>query len=64
MLASSDGAGHGLCGPGKYQFYNCEQLAGQRMYWTNHELELKLLMDKADQGAGGAPRHAACSSTE
>ena len=50
--------------PGKYQFYNCEQLAGQRMYWTNHELELKLLMDEADQGAGGAPRHAACSSTE
>jgi hypothetical protein len=40
--------------PGKYQFYNCEQLAGQRTYWTNRELELKLLMDKADQGTGGA----------
>jgi hypothetical protein len=39
--------------PAKYQFYNCEQLAGQRTYWTNRELELKLLMDKAEQGAGG-----------
>jgi hypothetical protein len=39
--------------PGKYQFYNCEQIAGQRAYWTNRELELKLLMDKAEQGTGG-----------
>src|SRR5215813_3534536 len=39
--------------PAKYQFYNCEQLAGQRTYWTNRELELKLLMDKAEQGTGG-----------
>jgi hypothetical protein len=39
--------------PAKYQFYSCEQLAGQRTYWTNRELELKLLMDKAEQGAGG-----------
>jgi hypothetical protein len=35
--------------PGKYQFYNCEQLAGQRTHWTNRELELKLLMDKAER---------------
>jgi hypothetical protein len=39
--------------PGKYQYYNCEQLAGQRTHWTNRELELKLLMDKAEQGTGG-----------
>jgi hypothetical protein len=39
--------------PGKYQYYNCEQLVGQRTYWTNRELELKLLMDKAEQGTGG-----------
>jgi hypothetical protein len=39
--------------PGKYQFYSCEQLAGQRTYWTNRELELKLLMDKTEQGTGG-----------
>jgi hypothetical protein len=39
--------------PGKYQYYNCEQLAGQRTYWTNRELELKMLMDKTEQGTGG-----------
>jgi hypothetical protein len=53
MLAISDGAGHGLCRSGKYQFYSCEQLAGQRTYWTNRELELKLLMDKAGESTGG-----------
>jgi hypothetical protein len=40
--------------PGKYQFYSCEQLAGQRTYWADRELELKLLMDKADESTGGA----------
>jgi hypothetical protein len=40
--------------PGKYEYYSCEQLAAQRTYWAGRELELKLLMDKADQGTGGA----------
>jgi hypothetical protein len=40
--------------PGKYQFYSCEQLAGQRTYWAGRELELKLLMDKAEESTGGA----------
>ena len=40
--------------PGKYQFHNCEQLAGQRQHWSAREQELRLLMDKAEQGAGGA----------
>jgi hypothetical protein len=40
--------------PGQYQYFNCEQLAGQRKYWTGREQEIKQLMDKADQGAGGA----------
>ncbi len=40
--------------PGQYQYSTCEQLAGQRKYWAGREQELKLLMDKADQGAGGA----------
>ena len=40
--------------PGKYQFYNCEQLAGQRAYWKSREQELKMLMDKAEQSTGGA----------
>jgi hypothetical protein len=40
--------------PGKYQFSNCEQLAGQRKYWSSREQELRLLMDRAEQSAGGA----------
>jgi hypothetical protein len=40
--------------PGKYQYNTCEQIAGQRKFWTNREQELRLLMDKAEQSAGGA----------
>jgi hypothetical protein len=40
--------------PGKYQFYSCEQVAGDLKYWLQREQELKQLMDRADQGAGGA----------
>ena len=40
--------------PGKYEYHSCEQIAAQRTYWTGRELEMKLLMDKADQGTGGA----------
>jgi hypothetical protein len=40
--------------PGKYQFNNCEQIATQRQYWSSREKELRMLMDKADQSAGGA----------
>jgi hypothetical protein len=40
--------------PGQYQYSTCEQLTGQRQFWAGREKELKLLMDKADQGAGGA----------
>ena len=40
--------------PGKYDYHNCEQLAEQRKKSAERELELKLLMDKAEQGAGGA----------
>jgi hypothetical protein len=50
--------------PGKYQYYNCEQLAGQRTYWTNRELELKLLMDKAEQGTGGTVVNAIAYQTD
>jgi hypothetical protein len=39
--------------PGQYQYSTCEQLAVQRTQWVGREKELKLLMDKADQGAGG-----------
>jgi hypothetical protein len=40
--------------PGKYEFFSCEQLGMQRKQWAERELELKLLMDKADQSAAGA----------
>jgi hypothetical protein len=39
--------------PGKHQYSSCEQLAGQRKHWLTREQELRLLMDKADQSAGG-----------
>jgi hypothetical protein len=40
--------------PGKYQYNTCEQIAGQKTNWSNREKELRQLMDKADQSAGGA----------
>jgi hypothetical protein len=40
--------------PGKYQYSSCEQLASQRKSWTTRERDLKQLMDRAEQGAGGA----------
>jgi hypothetical protein len=40
--------------PGKYQYHTCEQIAGQRKNWTSREQELKMLMDKAGQSAGGS----------
>jgi hypothetical protein len=43
-----------LADPGKYQFHSCEQLASQRKHWSTREQELRLLMDRAEQGAGGA----------
>jgi hypothetical protein len=40
--------------PGKYQYASCEQLALQRKTLSTREQELKLLMDRAEQSAGGA----------
>jgi hypothetical protein len=40
--------------PGKYDYHNCEQLALARKTMMDRELELKLLMDKAEQASGGA----------
>jgi hypothetical protein len=40
--------------PGRYELFSCEQLSMQRKQWAERELELKLLMDKADQAAAGA----------
>lgn len=38
---------------GKYQYYNCEQLEKARTTQTTRQRELKELIDKAEQGAGG-----------
>lgn len=40
--------------PGRYLYYNCDQINAQLKNWTVREQELRLLMDKAEQGAGGA----------
>jgi hypothetical protein len=39
--------------PGKYQFSSCEQLAKQRKDWSEKEQDLRLLMERAEQGTGG-----------
>ena len=40
--------------PGKYEFYSCEQIAANRKRVEDQVEKLKLLMDKAEKGAGGA----------
>ena len=40
--------------PGKYQYYSCDQIAGQMKHWSTREQELRALMDKSEQGTGGA----------
>jgi hypothetical protein len=52
--ATGDSALTLFADPGKYQYSTCEQLAGQRRHWSGREEELRLLMDKAEQSAGGA----------
>src|SRR5262249_18614491 len=39
--------------PGKYQYSSCEEIAEKRKVAAAKEQELQMLMDKADQGAGG-----------
>jgi hypothetical protein len=40
--------------PGKYQYYTCAQIAAEMKVVSRREEELKALMDRADQSAGGA----------
>ena len=40
--------------PGKYQYYNCAQIATAMKTYSARQQELKTLMDRADQSAGGA----------
>jgi hypothetical protein len=39
--------------PSKYEFYNCQQLASARVAAVAREAELKGLIARAEQGAGG-----------
>ena len=40
--------------PGKYEWYSCEQIAANRKAVAERQQQLKLLMDKAEKGTGGA----------
>lgn len=40
--------------PGQYEYFSCGLLAERHKFWAERELELKLLMDKAEQASGGA----------
>jgi hypothetical protein len=40
--------------PGQYQYHSCEQIAAIREDKAKRAQDLKLLMDKAEQGTGGA----------
>ena len=39
--------------PGHYEYSTCPFLAERRRYWADRELELRLLMDEAEQVSGG-----------
>jgi len=50
--AAVDGASF-FSDPGKYQYHNCEQLASAAKSQIGRQQELKDLINKAEQGAGG-----------
>jgi hypothetical protein len=53
--SSSSDTGFSLfADPGKYQFHSCVQIAAELKSRSVREQELKTLMDRADQSAGGA----------
>ena len=40
--------------PAKYKYSTCESLNRQRQTWSSREQELKQLMDRGEESAGGA----------
>jgi hypothetical protein len=40
--------------PAKYQYSTCESLNRQRQTWSSRQQELKQLMDRSEQSAGGS----------
>jgi len=50
----TDGAGSLLVDPGRYSAYHCNDLAARWKVLVAREKELHGLIDKADEGGGGA----------
>ncbi len=51
--SSSDTSFSLFADPGKYEYYSCEQIAGQLKSLSDRVHELKSLMERADQSVGG-----------
>jgi hypothetical protein len=50
----SDGMTSAFADPAKYQLYDCKQLEAERKMLSNRLAELQGLMNKAQEGVGGA----------
>jgi hypothetical protein len=50
----SDGMTSAFADPAKYQLYDCKQLEAERKALSNRMAELQGLMNKAQEGVGGA----------
>lgn len=51
---AGDGAGALLVDPGRYSAYHCNDLVARAKVLAAREKELRALMERADQGGGGA----------
>ncbi len=54
LAGCSNGAGSLLIDPGRYSAYHCNDLAARWKELVKRDKELRDLMDRADQGGGGA----------
>jgi hypothetical protein len=52
--SAGDGPGALLVDPGRYEAYHCNDLAARAKVLATREKELRGLMERADQGGGGA----------
>jgi hypothetical protein len=52
--ASGDNAPTFLSDPGKFQYHNCEQITAQGKAISTRQQDLKRLIDKAGESAGGS----------
>ncbi len=51
---SSDSSYSLFVDPSQFSYYTCPQIAADIKTWTKRQQDLKALMDRADQSAGGA----------